>query len=255
MNDVVICLWGSFDRAAEGVAGAGRRLADETGADLQAVVIGDSNDLPAALTQIADRVIVAADPRLADYQAELYLDALAGICRGLAPRAVLLASDTYSQELVPRLAHRLGGSSMADGGALEVAQRTPGDTVLRVTRSAYGGRAVAIYELCRAPAVVWLRARSFAPAAAREGAPAAIVKPQLDVAPEPGVRIVERHVETQEGVPLEEASLIVSGGRGLGGPGPFADLDKLAAVMGAAVGASRVACDEGWVPPTRQIPC
>src|SRR5205814_1232258 len=83
-------------------------------------------------------------------------------CADLSPRAVLLAGDTYSQEIAPRLAYRLGGSAVGDG----VEVRVEGET-LRVSRQVYGGKAQAVIELKRMPAVVWLRARSFAPARAR----------------------------------------------------------------------------------------
>jgi electron transfer flavoprotein alpha subunit len=64
---------------------------------------------------------------------------------------------------------------------------------------------------------------------------------------------VERRLEAQEGIPLEDARVVIGGGRGIGGPGPFDDLRGLADLVGGAVGASRSACDEGWVPPTCQI--
>jgi electron transfer flavoprotein alpha subunit len=66
-------------------------------------------------------------------------------------------------------------------------------------------------------------------------------------------RLIERHTEVQEGVRLEDARWIVSGGRGLGGPEPFEQLKELAAAIGAEVAASRAACDAGWVPPTWQV--
>ena len=66
-------------------------------------------------------------------------------------------------------------------------------------------------------------------------------------------RIVERRVEQTDGIPLEDARLVVGGGRGIGGSEPFDQLRQLAEVMNAAVGASRAACDEGWLPPSAQI--
>lgn len=256
MSNVILCLWGTggFDRSAQGVVGAGQRLAETLGAELHAVVLGaDSNGLIAALRKIAGRVHHADSPELAEYQPEPYLSALAQICGGLEPRAVLLGSDTYSQELTPRLAHRLGGSSMADGLSLEVT----GDA-LRVARPAYAGRAAAVYELKRSPAVVWLRSRAMDPATVSVGdgvgeGEAEVAHPEVELPASRGIRIVDRQVEARDGVALEDARVVVSGGRGLGGPKPFEDLKKLAEVMGAAVGASRVACDEGWVPPSWQV--
>jgi len=251
MNDVVICLLGqaSFDKNAQGLAGAGRRLADELGGRLHAVVIGSGGQaLAAELATVTDSVTIADQVDLAEYQPEQCLHALVDLCRGLSPRAVLLSNDAYSQEQAPRLAHRLRGSAVGDG--LEV--RKEGDS-LRVMRQVYGGKAQAIIELRRKPAVVWLRARSFAPAPRREMA-GAITRTTLEIKADARTRIVERNREEAGGTRLEDARVIVSGGRGLGGPEPFAtELQPLAELMGAQMSASRAACDAGWVPPTWQV--
>ncbi len=252
MNDILICLWSAngFDRATQGVIGAGRRLADTTGGQLHAVLIGaEDNTLVEATSLRADHVLVADRPELHEAQPELYLAVLTGICRSLQPRAVLLGSDVYSQELTPRLAHRLEGSSMADGAELTVAE----GGALRVRRTAYGGRANAVYELGRQPAVVWLRARGFAPAEPIQDHHGTVTHLDIELPETITARIAERYIEARDGVPLEDAALVVSGGRGLGGPEPFEELRQLAAAIGAEVGASRVACDEGWVPASWQV--
>ncbi|HEV2912961.1 MAG TPA: electron transfer flavoprotein subunit alpha/FixB family protein [Pyrinomonadaceae bacterium] len=252
MNDVLICLFASagFDKSARGLAGAGRRLADELGANLRAVVIGSEADaLAHEVARVADAVTVADQAELAEYQPETSLGALALLCKELQPRAVLLANDTYSQELAPRLAHRLGGSAVGD--AVEVRAGVEG---LRVVRQVYGGKAQAVIELKRVPAVVWLRARSFAPAEPRADEAGTITRAALDVQPLARTRIVERVREGGGEARLEEARVIVSGGRGIGGPEPFAaELKPLADLLGAQLAASRAACDAGWVPPTWQI--
>jgi electron transfer flavoprotein alpha subunit len=120
-----------------------------------------------------------------------------------------------------------------------------------VTRGVYGGKAMAVIALTRLPGVVWLRARAMAPASAR--APGAVERLRLGLVADPRVRVVSRHVEAKDGVRLEEARLIVSGGRGLGGPEPFNQLQALAAAMGAQMAASRAACDAGWVPASWQV--
>jgi electron transfer flavoprotein alpha subunit len=173
---------------------------------------------------------------------------LTSLCADLSPRAVLLANDTYSQELAPRLAYRLGGSAVGDG----VEVRVEGGA-LRVSRQVYGGKARAVIELKRMPAVVWLRARSFAPAAPRAEA-GDIKRAALDIQADMRTRVVERRREEVGEARLEEARVIVSGGRGIGGPGPFeAELKPLADLLGAQMAASRAACDAGWVPPTWQV--
>ncbi|MGH9839562.1 MAG: electron transfer flavoprotein subunit alpha/FixB family protein, partial [Blastocatellia bacterium] len=251
-GDVVICLFAAagFDRATQGVAGAGRRLADGLGGNLHALVIGPHNpDLNVRIAAIADAAISADQAELAEYQPEVCLNAITQICRDIAPAAVLFSNDTYSQELAPRLAHRLGGSAAGDGVEL-----TTHDGKVRVKRSVYGGKAEATVELKRSPAVVWLRARAFEPANAAGPASIATVRQtKLSLDTDAAVRIVERKSEATGEARLEDAGVIVSGGRGLGGPEPFEDLKALAALLGAQVGASRAACDSGWCPPSWQV--
>jgi electron transfer flavoprotein alpha subunit len=251
MNDVVICLFAAagFDKAAQGLAGAGRRLADELGGQLRAIIIGAGGDaLASALARVAEAVTVADQAELAEYQPETCLSALVKLCGEFAPRAVLLANDTYSQEIAPRLAYRLGGSAVGDG----VEVRVRGET-LRVSRQVYGGKAQALIELKRQPAVVWLRARSFAPAMLRAEA-GEITHASLEIQADTRTRIVERKREEGGESRLEEARVIVSGGRGIGGPEPFeTELKPLAELLGAQMAASRAACDAGWVPPTWQV--
>jgi electron transfer flavoprotein alpha subunit len=251
MNDVVICLFASagFDKAAQGLTGAGRRLADEMGGRLRAIVIGaEAEALAAEVARVAETVTIADQAELAEYQPETCLSALARLCGELHPRAVLLGNDTYSQELAPRLAYRLGGSAVGDG--VEVSSE--GER-LRVSRQVYGGKAQAVIELKRQPGVVWLRARSFSHAAPRAER-GEITRAALDIAPDTRTRIVERKREEQGEARLEEARVIVSGGRGIGGPEPFeTELKPLAEMLRAQMAASRAACDAGWVPPTWQV--
>lgn len=112
MNDIVICLFAAsgFDKAAQGLTGEGRRLADQAGSKLCALVLGNgAGTLADEVAAVADSVIVADQDELSEYQPETYLAALTELCREQHPVAVLLSSDTYSQEIAPRLAHRLGG--------------------------------------------------------------------------------------------------------------------------------------------------
>jgi electron transfer flavoprotein alpha subunit len=215
MTNVIVLF--AEDRAAQGLAGAAEKLGGETRA-------------------------VRVD---GEYQVEETLDALVDSCRGA--EVILFANDTYSQELAPRLAHRLGGVCVGDG--VDVSRV---DGRVRVTRQVYGGKAQAVIELRRSPAVVWLRARSFACGA--------VGSQPTDLG---GLRarrstgtttIIERHVAQQGASRLEDAQVIVSGGRGIGGPEGFRDeLQPLADILGAQMAASRAACDAGWVPPTWQV--
>ena len=251
MANVAVCVLGSFgyDRAAQGAAGAGRALAESLGGQLHVLVIGPADaGAVGALSAVADRVLIGANEELRDVQPEQALQAAVQLhaAGGGDHVAVLLSNDTYSQEIAPRLAHRLGGSSMADAAAI----RMDGDHLL-AQRTAYGGKAISIYRLKKQPSVVWLRARGFEPAPERPS-PGEITSVDLDLDP-PAIRITGREVAEQEGVRLEDAQVIVSGGRGLGGPEPFEELKRLADTIGAEQGASRAACDAGWVPPNWQV--
>ena len=117
MSDIVICLFSGsgYDRAAQGVVGAGRRLADQLKCNLHAVVAGAHNpELNIRVASVADAVITVDQRELSRYQPELHLNAITEICRDIAPAAVLFGNDTYSQETAPRLAHRLGGAAAGD---------------------------------------------------------------------------------------------------------------------------------------------
>lgn len=251
MSDVVVCLfaWSGFDRAAQGVAGAGRRLADTLKGKLSAIIIGSPDEsMTNALARIADSITVADQAELQDYQPELCLTALAQLCKEANPTAVLLSNDAYAQEITPRLAHRLSGSAVGDGVELRLHEGR-----LRVVRSVYGGKATALIELKRSPAVVWIRSRAFDPATARDEATAEVKRVTVDLPSDVATRIVERKSETSGEARLEDASVIVSGGRGLGGPEPFEQLKEVAVLVGAQMAASRAACDSGWVPPSWQV--
>ena len=144
MNDVVICLVNpaAFDRAAQGLAGCGRRLAEQTGSQLKAIVRSPQSPTVAQdAARVVDEVVVLDQ---GDYQPETALSALGQVCRQLSPNAVLFGNDTYSQEITPRLAHRLGGSAVGD-----VVDITVHENALRVTRQVYGGKAQAVIELKR----------------------------------------------------------------------------------------------------------
>ncbi|MFO0945966.1 MAG: electron transfer flavoprotein subunit alpha/FixB family protein [Planctomycetota bacterium] len=250
-TDVVCCLWthSGLDRAAIGVLGEGRRLADSLGGKLHAVLVGKpANDLESGAAERADVVHLVGQESLTEYQPEHYLDALQQVCSSLDPAAVLLGNDAYAQELAPRLAHRLKGAAVGDGSKVELQ-----GGALHVTRAVYGGKATAVIRLVRSPGVVWLRARALAPAEARATTTSDFRKIEPTLKGDLRARIVDRQIEGAAEGRLEDARVIVSGGRGLGGPEPFEELKKLAGRMGAQVGASRAACDAGWVPPTWQV--
>jgi electron transfer flavoprotein alpha subunit len=245
---LVVLAFGSADRALTGLAGAARALADSQGEGVTALVAGPSSDEAATvLAPLVDRLQILAHPSLGTYQPERFLEVLAAACGSVGSRVVLMAGDTYCQELAPRLAHRLGGVAAADVVALSVA-----GGCLDVRRAVYGGKAEAVFRLRRLPAVVWIRARGFAPPSPRQ-TPAA--RETVAVAPPEAAstRLVDRATDTSGGVRLEDASRIVSGGRGVGSAEGFEPLQRLAKLLGAQMAATRAPCDAGWVPASWQV--
>ncbi|HEY6403535.1 MAG TPA: electron transfer flavoprotein subunit alpha/FixB family protein [Blastocatellia bacterium] len=251
MSDIIICLFSGsgYNRSAQGVIGEGRRLASQINGRLHAVIAGAHDpELNIRIASVADAVITADQRELTQYQPELHLDVITQICRDIRPRVVLFGNDTYSQETAPRLAHRLGGA--AAGDCLEL--MTDGDAV-RVKRSVYGGKAIATIELKRSPAVLWLRARAFEPLAVTSTSVTTVRRTRFDIPSNVPTQIIERKSEAAGAARLEDARVLVSGGRGLGGPEPFKDLQELAAMLGGQTAASRAACDSGWCPPSWQV--
>ena len=237
-----------LNTATAGLLGAGQRLAKETGGEHVVLTSGGSDSAFAVkLSEIADRVITVDSEDLANSQPESWLNTISSLSSQENPAAVILGNDILSQEITPRLAHRLGGASIGDAQAVTVE-----DSNIVVTRSVYGGKAVAEIELTASPAVVWVRSQSMDPAEA-QATPGTITAGDFGANVETRTRLVESHDEESEGGRLEDAQIIVSGGRGLGGPEPFEDLIALAKVLKAQNAASRAACDLGWVAHSWQV--
>jgi electron transfer flavoprotein alpha subunit len=117
-----------------------------------------------------------------------------------------------------------------------------------VDRPVYGGKAIIKYKIESTPSLLTIRRKYFEPADL-DGTTASV---PLEMGEEK-VRLVSEKIEQTEGIPLEDAPVIVSGGRGMGDPENFALLQEMADQLNGAVGASRGAVDEGWASPTKQI--
>jgi electron transfer flavoprotein alpha subunit len=252
MPDVLVLLEAQGDTPSRNSLELLRAARELAGSDsVTAAVPGEA---PADLAQAlfahgADQVLPLAHPLLETYQADLYLAALRQAVEQVRPEVVLLADDSRGRELAPRLAHRLDGGLVTEA----VGFGTEGGS-LRVRRQLYGGRCVAELDAARRPLVVTLKLRTTEPATPQAGRTGQVVALSLNL--EPGMartRVVERVTEEVRGVKLENARVVVSGGRGLKGPEPFRQLRELADVLRGAVGASRAATDAGWVPMTYQV--
>jgi Electron transfer flavoprotein, alpha subunit len=195
----------------------------------------------------ATTVYVLEQDELAVFRSGPYADAAAACISAADPQVVLLPNSADGREIATRCAARLGAGVVNDVTVL-----LPGEAHLRATHPCFGGSVLAEKECLSALQIFTVRPNSFARVEA--GGEAAVVPLTVDFSPSGVlVRVVDVVSERAGVLSLEEASIIVSGGRGLGGPENFALIEELASVMGAAVGASRAAVDAGWKPATYQV--
>ena len=231
--------------------GLARRLADQAGGTVAATLLGSGGDAVAKelIARGADKVFVAEHALLGEYHADPWVPVLAGICRQAACDAILISHNAVGADLAPRLAFRLGTAVAT--GCVEVALSAGR---LTLTRPCYGGNAREVVALITVPAIATVRPGCYdvlAFDASRSGT-VEQVQPELD-APAIRTRIVARKLDAADGMRLEDAKVIVAGGRGLNGADGFRVLAKLARALGGSVGASRVPCDLGWCPRSWQI--
>ncbi|GIX46211.1 MAG: electron transfer flavoprotein subunit alpha [Candidatus Tectimicrobiota bacterium] len=246
---------GTLASIAKELLGAGRKLADALGEPLLAAVLGHGVQEAAqeAVYHGADTVYVADAPVLETYQTASYTAVMAQIVAQAQPSILLIGMSDNGRDLAPRLAFRLGTGLASDCVDLAI---NPETKLLEATRPVSGGNAMAtvVIEKTR-PQMATVRAKTMEPAVrdpSRQGT-LVPVEVTLDPATLPA-RVIERVKAKAEGVRLEDAEIVIAGGRGLKGPEDFyALLEPCAKLLGGAVGASRAAVDEGWVPTQMQI--
>ena len=232
---------------------AGQKVATDLGEELSVALLGDTLDVPAqqAIAHGAQKVYAVNHPLLAEYQIDLHLAALETLCNETSPRIVLVARTNEGRELAPRLAFRLGVGLAQD--CLEVSVDAAEKRLL-ANRPVYGGNAIAVVSCDQTPQIAAIRPKAYEPAEADPSRQGEVVSFPVELdASLARTRVVDVVIEEAEGVKLEDARIVVSGGRGLGGPEPFAHLEELAKIMGGTVGASRAAVDSGWVPSNYQV--
>lgn len=195
----------------------------------------------------AKRVLVSEDSAFGEYLAEPATDCLAALVPNEAPDIILFGFTSDSREVAGRLAARLGTGLISNAMDVEAAN---GGFVARVPY--FGGAKVALYRANARPAIVLIRPKSFE--VSESGGEAEVVEVAAAVGDgSKRARIVERKEEAADKVKLEDAGIVVSGGRGLGGPENFHFVEELADALGGAAGASRAIVDAGWVPYAMQV--
>jgi electron transfer flavoprotein alpha subunit len=244
---------GQLSGTTKEVLAAGRSLAQQAGSALAVGLVGHNLASAAqeALQAGGDRVYTVDDALLAEVHLELYLAALVELCRTVAPDIILLGRTALGRDFGPRLACRLGVGVLQDCLRVEL---DAASGRLTATRPVYGGNVLAQARCLATPQIAALRPKVYAPLAPDAGRQGEVIAVPVALdATMARVAVVRQVRQDSAGVKLEDATIVVAGGRGLGGPEPFRELQELAGMLGAAMGASRAAVDAGWVPGNWQV--
>ena len=230
----------------------GRGLADTLKTDLSAICFGHGIDVNQLTAYGADKVYLVDSPELTGNQEDLYTRQLVELIQQHKPEIVLAGATSLGRAFIPRVAAILKTGLTADCTGLDIDTE---NRLLRQTRPTFGGNIMATI-ICQAkrPQMSTVRPRVFKKNEPDKGRKGQIIKVDFN-----RERITSRTkllnfvADLTEKVKLEDADIIVSGGRGLGKAENFKLIEELAKVMGAAVGSSRPPVDEGWIPYSHQV--
>ncbi len=231
--------------------GGARGLAGSSGQAVACVLIGSGVDAAAkeAIAFGADEVLVVDDAALTEYNSDTYLQAMLKIVEQAAPAIILFGQTNLGRDLAPRLAFRLSTGVIMDC----VGMAMQGDRLVG-TRACYGGNARADNIVRTDPQIATVRAKSQEALERDDSRQGQVTKVDATIDTSAvRIKVTERKGVAAEGVRLEDADVVVSGGRGVGGPENFDVIEELAGALGAAVGASRAVCDLGWRPVPEQV--
>ncbi len=240
-----------FRRVTYEVASEGRRIADALGAQLVAVALGSGIwDKAEELGKYGvDKVFVLDDPALEHYLAETYVPIIAEVVLKIQPAAVLLPASVDGRDIGARLGARIDVTLLQDVVKVEI------DEAGKITAKwpLFAGKCFAWCEWATGvPPLLSIRPNVMKCFVVDENKKAELEK--IDAAiPTPRAKVVKYDLDVSGKVELTEAEVIISGGRGMKDASNYAILEELAALLGAAVGASRAAVDSGWRPHADQV--
>jgi electron transfer flavoprotein alpha subunit len=233
--------------------GCAKKLSESMGQQVSAVLLG--GDVSTYTDEIAawgaDKVYVVEDPLLTDYQAEAYTAAIEKVVEETGPAVVLLGHTSTGSDIAPRLAVKMKTKAVLDCIALEM---DSGSNRMLQTKPVYGGNAQAVYVTGTNPQIATIRAKSMTPLEkdSSRQAEAVNISPGLDASTF-SVKVLSTNREDVEGIKLEDATVVIAGGRGVGSDAGFKQLEELATILKGAIGGTRPACDAGWIPDKAQI--
>lgn len=245
---------GDLGKVGLQLLGGGRQLADTLGQELCAVILGHEIK-PLANTLVAhgaDKVYVADAPILKNYQTDSYTSVIVDLIKTYKPNIAIYGATHIGRDLAPRIARRLEVGLTADCTELTIDDE---EKLLLQTRPAFGGNVMATI-ICpnTRPQMSTVRPgimKELDPDESRKGE---IIETEVKVTDNDLLtKIIEIIKEKRKTVNLEEANIIVSGGRGVGGKEGFKVIRDLAEVLGGEVGGSRVAVEKEWIEQDHQV--
>jgi len=244
---------GNLKNVAYELLSRGRELADTLQTELCAVCLGhDIADVEQLIAYGADKVYLVDSPDLADNQEDYLTHKLIELIREYRPEVVLAGATALGRSFIPRVAAILNTGLTADCTGLDIDSEK---RLLLQTRPTFGGNIMATI-ICpnKRPQMSTVRPRVFkksTPDSKRQGQIIRVDFKKEGITAK--TKLLDFIDDVTETVKLEDADIIVSGGRGLGKPENFKLLAELAEALGAALGSSRAAVDEGWIPYSHQV--
>lgn len=232
---------GAFKKAAKEAIYYGSLVAKELGVECHAAVLGACSDFSSISKYGASKIHHIDNNLLSDFDSQSHTAVLSELAKSVGAKIIILNHSANGKSLIGRLAIRMNAGSVTGVNSIP---QIAGDS-FKVKKGVFSGKAIAEYQISSENKVLSLMGNSFQP---EEGNTTAelITVSDVDVTA-PSVKIKE--VTTMEGtVPLPEAELVVSAGRGMKGPENWGIIDDLANVIGATTACSRPVADTGWRP-------
>lgn len=245
---------GELSKAALQLLGKGRDLADTLGQKLCAVLLGENLEGLAKelIAHGADIVYTADNPRLKNFQTDTYTYIISNLIKEKAPNIMLFGATHIGRDLAPRIAQRVYVGLTADCTGLDIDPETRN---LLQTRPAFGGNLMATIKTPNhRPVMSTVRPGVMKALEADPDRQGEIISVESDVPDHVMIaKIIEIVKETKHAVNLEDAEIIVSGGRGVGSPEGFQVVQELADALNGVMGASRATVDLGWIAQDHQV--
>jgi electron transfer flavoprotein alpha subunit len=240
---------GSLRKSALELVTVARDLASKFGLEVVAAVLGSGLQVVTAeLAGYVSRVVAVDQPALANFRAEPYTTVVTALAKDLSARVVLLSASRSGLSYSPRVAVRLDAALLEDVTMLE-----PQDGLLVAKRFSYLSRVTETVKANTFPVIVSVKPNMF-PVSGAGVAGSVETKTVTLSSQDERVAVGEKAAAKLGRVALEEASIVVTGGRGVGGPEGFSTLvEPLADALNAGVGATRAVVDAGWRPYSEQV--